>query len=323
MNMGIIGAGMIVHDLFNFIDQIPSITVQALCSKPSHQQKLDKLREEHAITSIYTDYQALLNDPKVDTIYIGLPNHLHFTYTKLALESGKNVICEKPFTATLEEFTVLKTRALEKQLILLEAISNQYAKQYQLIRDSLSEVGTVKIVECNYSQYSSRYSDFQKGIVHSVFDPAKAGGALMDINIYNIHFTIGLFGAPKQVTYMPNIEKGIDTSGILLLDYNSFKCVCIGAKDSTSPNHISIQGDKGSIHLSGSSNDITNFELTSLSRQAIMSSLNYPPHRMYDEFVAFNEIINRNDLDKAFAMLEHSEKVMQVIDSAQKQMLEH
>ncbi|MFB1097800.1 Gfo/Idh/MocA family protein [Terribacillus sp. JSM ZJ617] len=320
MKLGIIGAGMIVHDLFSFIDQIPSITVQALCSKPSHLEKLVKLKGEHAITSIYTDYQVLLDDPEVDTIYIGLPNHLHFSYTKLALQSGKNVICEKPFTATLKEFTELKNIAIEKQLILLEAISNQYAKQYQLIRDSLSEIGTIKIVECNYSQYSSRYNDFQKGIVHSVFDPAKAGGALMDINIYNIHFTVGLFGAPKQVCYKPNIEKGIDTSGILLLDYDSFKCVCIGAKDSTSPNHITIQGDKGSIYVSGSSNDITNFELTSVSRETNKSLLNNPPHRMYDEFVAFNEIINKNNLDKAFAMLEHSEKVMQVIDSAQKQM---
>ena len=49
----------------------------------------------------------------------------------------------------------------------------------------------------------------------------------MDINIYNIHFVVGLFGKPEKVQYLANIERDIDTSGILVLDYGAFKAVCI------------------------------------------------------------------------------------------------
>ena len=57
----------------------------------------------------------------------------------------------------------------------------------------------------------------------------------MDLNIYNIHYIVGLFGRPKNVEYYPNIERGIDTSGILVLDYDKFKCVCIGSKECKAP----------------------------------------------------------------------------------------
>ncbi|SUM35254.1 Uncharacterised protein [Staphylococcus gallinarum] len=64
------------------------------------------------------------------------------------------------------------------------------------------------------------------------------GGALMDINVYNVHLAVGLFGKPKGVAYFANVEKNIDTSGILQLDYDNLKVVCIGAKDSSSDNQF-------------------------------------------------------------------------------------
>ncbi len=52
---------------------------------------------------------------------------------------------------------------------------------------------------------------------------------LRDLNIYNIHLLVGLFGKPNRVEYLPNVERGVDTSGILVLDYGNFKAVAIGA----------------------------------------------------------------------------------------------
>ena len=64
-----------------------------------------------------------------------------------------------------------------------------------------------------------------------VFDPACCGGALMDLNLYNVHFVVGLFGEPMLVNYHPNLYRnGIDTSGILLLEYPDFICQCTGAR---------------------------------------------------------------------------------------------
>lgn len=86
-----------------------------------------------------------------------------------------------------------------KKLVILEAVTNSYLPTYNFIRASLEEIGNVKIVSMNYSQYSSKYDMLKSGDITSVFDKDKASGALMDLNIYNLHFVIGLFKMPENV----------------------------------------------------------------------------------------------------------------------------
>ncbi|CAM3077602.1 Gfo/Idh/MocA family oxidoreductase [Paenibacillus taichungensis] len=316
MKLGIVGAGMIVRDLLSFIHEIPAITLEAICSRPGHQDKLLTLQEEYGIAQIYSEYSDMIANDEVDTIYIGLPNHLHYAYAKEALLGGKHVICEKPFTSNLQEFLELKEIARQKQLVLVEAITNQYLKNYLSMKENLHKLGDIKIVECNYSQYSSRYEAFQAGEVLPAFNPEMSGGALMDINLYNIHLVVGLFGSPKKVEYWANMERGIDTSGMLLLDYGEFKCVCIGSKDSTAPNATNIQGNRGYIHMTSSTNKCESFDLELHKETPIRVDVKDHPHRMYDEFVEFERMIREQDLEKVTAMLEHSEKVMEVIEQA-------
>ncbi|MEC0125184.1 Gfo/Idh/MocA family protein [Paenibacillus pabuli] len=316
MKLGIVGAGMIVGDLLSFIQDIPTVILQAICSRPSHHDKLLSLQNQYRFEQIYTDYSEMLANEDVDTIYIGLPNHLHYSYAKEALFAGKHVICEKPFTSNLQEFLELKEIAQQKKRVLIEAISNQYLKNVFSMKEYLPRLGDIKIVECNYSQYSSRYAAFQAGKVLPAFNPEMSGGALMDINLYNIHLVVGFFGSPEKVEYWANLERGIDTSGMLLLDYGNFKCVCIGSKDSTAPNAVNIQGNKGHIHMASSANTCESFELTLHKETPIRIDHKDHPHRMYDEFIEFDRIIRELDLNKTAEMLEHSERVMTVIEQA-------
>ncbi|MNC19572.1 1,5-anhydro-D-fructose reductase [compost metagenome] len=316
MKLGIVGAGNIVMDLLSFVQEIPAITLQAICSKPDHREKLLYLQNQFAISGVYDNYSEMLLNDEVDTVYIGLPNHLHYSYTKEALLSGKHVICEKPFTSNLREFLELKELALQSGLVLIEAITNQYLSNYLSMKEYLLKLGPVKIVECNYSQYSSRYEAFQAGQVLPAFNPEMSGGALMDINIYNIHMVVGFFGSPEKVEYLANMERGIDTSGILMLDYGNFKCVCIGAKDSTAPNAMNIQGIHGYLRMNGSANIIDSFDYVANQEKPVQVDHKHHPHRMYDEFIAFERIISEKDWSKVTQMLEHSERVMRVIELA-------
>ena len=89
---------------------------------------------------------------------------------------------------------------------MIEAITNQYLENFKVIKDSLSEIGDIKIVNINYSQYSSRYDAFKErlllpSILKWVVEP------LRDLNIYNIHLLVGLFGNPNRVEYLPNVEE--------------------------------------------------------------------------------------------------------------------
>ncbi|MFK3938267.1 Gfo/Idh/MocA family protein [Alkalihalobacillus sp. NPDC078783] len=312
MKLGIVGSGMIVHDLLSFVSDISTIAVEGIYARS--KEKVQTLQDKHSIKTTYVNYEDMLHNQQIDTVYIGLPNHLHYEYAKKALLQGKHVICEKPFTSTLNEFNELQELSCQQQLMLLEAISNQYQEQYIALKRSLPKLGDIKVIECNYSQYSSRYKDFKDGIIHPVFDPSMAGGALMDINIYCIHFVVGLFGLPDQVQYFPNNENGIDTSGILIMDYGSFKSVCIGAKDSSASPSINIQGNKGSIHIQHSANHVESFTLNEYGGDSTFVRSENSTHRMYDEFVSFAAMIENEDLDQAIKRLEHSERVMQVLD---------
>ena len=316
MKLAILGTGKIVEEVLPVLQEINGIELSAILSTPRSIEKAEKLAELYAISQASSDYDSILANPDVDTVYVALPNHLHYDYAKKALLAGKHVICEKPFTLTLAEFEDLAKIAEQKNRILLEAITNQYLGNFASIKANLAKLGDIKIVECNYSQYSSRYDAFKRGEIAPAFDPAKGGGALRDLNIYNIHLVVGLFGKPERVQYLANMERGVDTSGILIMDYGNFKAACIGAKDCSADIKSTIQGNKGSIAVLGPTNSMPELSLSLNGQSLTMINENSLNHRMYDEFVAFQAIIEHEDMTATKLALDHSHLVMEVLDQA-------
>ncbi|MGF1399718.1 Gfo/Idh/MocA family protein [Streptococcus infantarius] len=316
MKLAILGTGKIVDEVLPVLKEINGIELSAILSTPRSLEKAQKLVEIYGISQASSDYDSILANPDVDTVYVALPNHLHYDYAKKALLAGKHVICEKPFTLTLAEFEDLAKIAEQKNRILLEAITNQYLGNFASIKANLAKLGDIKIVECNYSQYSSRYDAFKRGEIAPAFDPAKGGGALRDLNIYNIHLVVGLFGKPERVQYLANMERGVDTSGILIMDYGNFKAACIGAKDCSADIKSTIQGNKGSIAVLGPTNSMPELSLSLNGQSMTMINENSLNHRMHDEFVAFQAIIEHEDMTATKLALDHSHLVMEVLDQA-------
>ncbi|MFH7580209.1 Gfo/Idh/MocA family oxidoreductase [Lactiplantibacillus plantarum] len=316
MRLGILGTGKIVQDFLPMVKSIPAIELVGLLSTPRSVAQARELQATYRIGTVYTDYVALLADTTIDTVYVALPNSLHYDYAKRALQAGKNVICEKPFTLVASQLTELIELAGRQDLVLIEAITNQYLENYQVIKRDLTKLGDLKIIECNYSQYSSRYDQFKAGTILPAFNPKLGGGALMDLNIYNIHFVVGLLGAPTHVQYLANVERNIDTSGILVLTYPNVKVVCIGAKDSTSPVRSTIQGTTGSIIVNGPTNTVESITEIAHDGTTTDLALNQAEHRMYAEFVAFERLIANHDMVTVKRQLDHSQAVMEVVDQA-------
>lgn len=316
MKLAIIGTGMIVKEVLPVLKTIDGISLVALLATPRSITLAEELAKSYGLGQVTSDYDALLANSEVDTVYVAVPNHLHYAYAKKALLAHKHVICEKPFTLKASELEELAKLAKERDLILLEAITNQYLGNFTFIKENLQQLGQLKIVTCNYSQYSSRYDAFKAGEIAPAFDPKKGGGALRDLNIYNIHLVVGLFGLPKMVQYLANLEKGIDTSGLLLMDYEDFKVVCIASKDSSAEIRTTFQGNKGSLSILGPTNSLPQVCLTLNGQEPQLMDKNSPHHRMHDEFVAFERIIATRDVEKAQKALEHSQAVMAVLEEA-------
>ena len=318
MRLGIAGAGMIVRGLFSFIHEIEGIELEAIASTEKSIEKVKQMAKENHVKKAYLNYDELLNDEDIEVMYIATPNHLHYQMCKQALEKGKNVICEKPFTSRIEELEELSQLAKEKHLFLFEAISTQYLPNVLKIKEKLNELGNIKIVTANYSQYSSRYNAFKEGTILPAFDYHKAGGALMDLNVYNIHALIDLFGKPVYHKYMANIEKNIDTSGIMIFDFDHFKALCIGAKDCKAPLMNTIQGNLGAIVVKSPLSQMTEYEICYNDGTSEVKSFE-KKHRLIYEFKAFMKMMDEKDYKKQQEMLELSLLISKLMEEGRMQ----
>ena len=314
MKLGIVGSGKIVQEFLPWLASCRAFEVAALCSTQRSADKAAALCAQYGVPLHVTDYGQLL--AAVDVVYIALPNLLHTSYAKAALEAGRHVIVEKPLAPCASEAAALSALAHRKGCFLFEAVTTQYLENYRKLRQLLPRVGQVKLVQCNFSQYSSRYDGFCAGQTAPVFDPQQAGGALMDLGVYNVSYIVGLFGEPQQVHYAANLERGIDTSGILTIDYRSFKAVSIAAKDCAAPPRYVIQGTRGYLLQKSTANFCGPVTLHLNDGREEHFSLNGKRPRCAAEFEVIAHAIATGDQELCSGMLETSLAVSRVLTAA-------
>lgn len=311
MIIGIMGNGGIVLTALNTLKQMEDMECTALLHRPGSADRARKLQEDFQIEKLYDDIDEFLNDPSFDTVYIGVINSMHYEYAKKALEAGKNVICEKPFTETAAQARELIELAERKHLMLFEANMLRYVENYERIRALLDKIGPVKMIQASYSQYSSRYDAYKEGKVLPAFDPGLGGGSLMDINIYCLHFVMGLFGQPKRSVYFPNIGwNGIDVSGTAVLDYGDFKALCTGAKDSDSDPFVIIQGENGWITVNSMLHQVDHVLLHKKGQDPVpVGAGSQTP--MENEFSVMGRVIAEGDFDQMRKWMQSSLEVVE------------
>lgn len=313
MNLGAVGTGAITKSMLAEFKRCKDFNCMAICSRKEETGRA--MADQFDIPTVYTSLDDMLADPAIDMVYIASPNAIHYGQTKAALLAGKHVICEKPFAPTVAEAEELIALAKEKHLLLFEAITTAHHPHYAIVKEHLSELGTLKIVNCVFCQYSSRYPALLQGKVAPVLDPAYKGGALMDINLYNIHFVVGLFGAPKKVHYYPNIySNGVDTSGVLILEYPGFVCQCVGAKDCAADNGIQIIGDGGMIKVTPTASTCLNVEVAIRGQEPVTAAVKENP--WYYEVQDIGRLAAAMDYDACYAALETTRNVVAVLEAA-------
>lgn len=319
MKIGIIGSGGIVGVALEALAHSETCRATAMYCREVDVERGRELQEKYGIGQLYTDMDAFLKDDSYDVAYVGVINSLHYEYTRRALKAGKHVICEKPFTSTAWQARELIDLAKKKKRFLFEAIMLRYSENYEEIRRQLPKLGKITLIQCNYSQYSSRFDKYLEGVVLPAFNPELAGGCIYDINIYCIQFVIGLFGAPQKIKYMANLgENGIDTSGILCMDYGDFKAVCVGAKDSDSPARCVIQGYKGYINMKSLPGNVQNVYLALRGEKEKCIDVKPMGNPMLNEMEKISSIIESGDLDTCYRYMEITYSVMQVLENARR-----
>ncbi|MCL2565569.1 MAG: Gfo/Idh/MocA family oxidoreductase [Defluviitaleaceae bacterium] len=316
MRIGTVGSGSIVANFISAAREVAGVTVAAVYSRT--KDRADAFAAEHNVPDVYNCREKFL-EADLDFIYVAAPNALHFNWAKDALLAGKNVICEKPFTSNLKEAEMLIALAKEKGLFLFEAMTVPHLPNLQLIKDKLPELGKIKIAQINFSQYSSRYDAFLQGKKPNIFNPEFSGGALMDLGCYNIGFLTELFGEPKDIKYYANkAENGIDTSGVLICEYDGFIATSVAAKDSRSNNFVQIQGEQGFIYVEAESSRCIGFTLFSGGNCEECFNVQEERNTLYFEIADFKNIFDSKDFKKRDIFLDKTLKIMELLDKARK-----
>ena len=311
MKLGIIGSGMIVKEFLPSLVKLEDLEILGIQGTKSGIEKVEEICKKYNIPNFTDNFDELCNFG-IDTVYIAVPNFLHFEFCKKALEKEINVIVEKPITTNYREAKKLEKLAKEKKLFLFEAITTLYFENYKKIKEWIARIGDVKLVQSQYSQYSSRYDAFKRGEILPVFDPEKAGGALMDLGLYNLHYVLGLFGKPENVKYYANIERNIDTSGVLMMEYKNFIAMCVCAKDSEGERIGVIQGSEGKIVSEEAPGLVGKVTLKLYDGTTESFDDGFSKDRVVPEFTQFIRAVKENDLEFCYRQLEKSLLVSEV-----------
>lgn len=258
MKYGVIGTGWIAKSFIDGARMLTNAEFTAVYSRT--EESGGKFASDNNIPLVYTDINEFAKGD-FEAVYIASPNRLHYEQSKLMLQSGKHVICEKPITVEPEELSELQTLAKQKDLIYVEAIMYMFNPARELLRDAIKKIGRITSVHFDFSQLSSKYPAYVRGELPNIFNPALATGCLMDLGIYCVYPALDLFGLPEKTTACAHfMESGADGSGNAALLYADKLINFTYSKLGQDRLGSQIFGDEGTITIESISK-LTNMKL--------------------------------------------------------------
>ena len=251
MKIGLLGAGSIAGVMAETLNRMDTATCYAVASRTL--AKAQTFAQEFGCEKAYGSYEELVNDPNVDLVYIATPHSEHMAHARLCIEHGKPVLCEKAFTANTQQAQEVLTLAKEKGVFITEAIWTRYMPFLQTIREVLASgvIGRPVLLTANLGYAISDVPRLQ--------DPNLAGGALLDVGVYTLHFAFMLFGnAVEDISsYCTYTATGVDEQNSITLKFkNGALAVLNSSMLAVSDRKGIVQGTKGFLCVE----NINNFE---------------------------------------------------------------
>ena len=203
-NVGIIGAGHIALKMASTLAALPRTHRYAIASR--EMRKAMTFAKEQGFERAYGSYEELMDDPKVDLIYIATPHAFHFEQAKACILKGKPVLCEKAFTANAAQAEELLKLAEEKQVFIAEAIWTRYLPMSRTIAELVRNgaVGTPYLLSANLGYAITNRERLVR--------PELAGGALLDVGVYTLNFAAMVFGTEilSTTSTCVKMDNGLD-----------------------------------------------------------------------------------------------------------------
>lgn len=199
------------------------------------------------VATAHGSYEALVEDPAVDIVYVATPHSYHKTAALLAIEAGKNVLVEKPFALNASQAREIVQRASEKNVVVLEAMWTRFLPHMIRIRQIVASgmIGEVKSLCADHRQFLPTDPD------HRLNTLALGGGALLDLGIYPVSFACDILGMPTAISAHARFSgTGVDAEIATIMTHaNGALSSSVSALDINRPNTAHIFGSDGRIEI--------------------------------------------------------------------------
>ena len=310
MNIGIIGAGRIVNIVVQALNALPQINCYAIASRDL--ARAQEYAQKYGFEKAYGSYEEMLQDPKVELVYIATPHSHHYEHMMMCIENGKPVVCEKAFTLNAEQARKVKAAANEKGVYVAEAIWPRYMPSRKMINDVIASgvIGKVNTLTANLSY---KIDDKER-----IVTPELAGGALLDIGVYGINFAIMHFGwdVERVESSVKMTEAGVDAMETITIFYKDGRmAVLTHSIYARSDRKGIIHGEKGYIVVENINNpgSISVFD----DNDQLLAHYDVPEQiNGYEyEFIEAVECISAGKVESDSMPLEESIFMMEVMDS--------
>jgi predicted dehydrogenase len=260
----------------------------------------------------YGSYEELVA-ADVDAIYVATPHTFHAENSLLALNAGKPVLCEKPFTINAKEARAVIDKAHELKLPLLEAIWTRFLPHIQQVREILKSgvLGDIHTVIADHGQF------LPEEIAPRLWRPELGGGALLDLGIYPITLAHLVLGAPQSFTVSATLtDEKVDNQISMIFDYPQGAQALLSA---TMLNRTAItgviSGSKARLEMDGFFFVPTTMRLISRDGQVQTFPNNYQGHGLREEAVEFARMVRANELESPLAPHAMSLEIMELMDA--------
>lgn len=245
-NWAVLGPGRIAHQFAKGLNVIDDASLYAVAS--TNLERAETFAGQYGGAKTYNSYEAMLNDPQVDGVYIATPHRFHFENIMQCLKAGKPVLCEKPLTVNANETRELIKTAQNNKVFLMEALWTRYLPIYSVVRQWLDEkaIGDISLMVGTFGFNAPKDGNDRWQ------NPELAGGTLLDMGIYPIAISQWVMKAqPKSFVAMAHIgNTNVDELTTVLLKYENN--VISQFHSSFLSNHVNdflIYGSKGYIRI--------------------------------------------------------------------------
>lgn len=244
LNFAILCAGNIAHAMAETVAQMQEVRPYAVAARSLDRAKA--MAEEFGFAVSYGSYEELVCDEAVDLVYIASPHPFHEEHIRLCLEHGKHVLCEKPFTVGARQAKELFALAREKNLFLGEAVWTRFLPFAAKVRELLSggAIGEPCTLTASFGENLRQ--------VERLVSPQLAGGALLDLGVYPLHFASMFFGTEVEKTESAAVKSkhGVDAQNSMTLVFRDGRMAVLHSSFLCHTNQIGIiYGTEGRIEV--------------------------------------------------------------------------